>query len=62
MRAGMNCGGQTLASLPLPADATAEGGMSGCYLRTIARAGKAVLHVSAPQLADAEVEFTVEKE
>ena len=50
------------AELVGPADATAEGGMSGCYLRTIARAGKAVLHVSAPQLADAEVEFTVEKE
>ena len=50
------------AELVGPADATAEGGMSGCYIRTSGRAGKAVLHVSAPRLADAEVEFTVEKE
>lgn len=49
------------AELAGPADATAEGGMSGCYLRTTGRAGKAVLHVSSPQTASVEIEFDVEK-
>ena len=49
------------AELASPADAAAEGGMSGCYLRTTGRAGKAVLHVSSPQTASVEIEFSVEK-
>ena len=47
------------AELCGPADVTAEGGMSGCYVRTIGRAGKAVLHISAPQAGEAQIEFTV---
>ena len=50
------------AELVGPADATAEGGMGGCYIRTNGRAGKAVLHVSTPQTAAAEIEFDVVKE
>ena len=49
------------AELCSPADTAAEGGMSGCYLRTTGRTGKAVLHVSSPQTASVEIEFTVEK-
>ena len=50
------------AELASPPETTAEGGMGGCYLRTIGRAGKAVLHVSAPQMTAVEIEFSVEKE
>lgn len=50
------------AELAGPSDVTAEGGMSGCYLYTIGRAGKAVLHVSSPQTASVEIEFDVVKE
>jgi len=50
------------AELAGPADATAEGGMSGCYVRTVGRAGKAVLLVSSPQTAAVEISFDVTKE
>ena len=50
------------AELAGPADATAEGGMSGCYVRTVGRAGKAVLLVSSPQTAAVEISFEVTKE
>jgi len=49
------------AELAGPADVTAEGGMSGCYLRTTGRAGKAVLHVSSPQTASVQIEFDIVK-
>ena len=49
------------AELAVPADTAAEGGMSGCYVRTNGRAGKAVLTVSSPQTASAEIEFEVVK-
>ena len=35
--------------------------MSGCYVRTTGRAGKAVLHVSSPQTPSVEIEFDVVK-
>ena len=50
------------AELAGPSDVTAEGGMSGCYLLTTGRAGKAVLHVSSPQTPSVEIEFDVIKE
>ena len=50
------------AELCSPADATAEGGMSGCYLRSVGRAGKALLRVSAPQAGQLEIEFDIVKE
>ena len=50
------------AELCSPADQTAEGGMSGCYVRSAGRAGKAVLHISAPQAGEAEIEFEIVKE
>ena len=50
------------AELCSPADAAAEGGMSGCYVRSVGRAGKAVLHISAPQAGEVEIEFDVVKE
>ena len=42
--------------------AVAEGGMTGTYLRTVGKAGKAVLTISAPQTESVTLSFTVEKE
>ena len=42
--------------------AVAEGGMTGTYLRTVGKAGKAVLTVSAPQMESVTLSFTIEKE
>ena len=50
------------AELASPAFAAAEGGMSGCYVKTNGRAGRAVLHIASPQTAEVEIEFTVNKE
>ena len=50
------------AELVGPQTAVAEGGMSGAYLRTLGRAGKAVLTVSAPQTTPVTVELKIEKE
>ena len=50
------------AELASPAVVTAEGGMSGCYVRSCGRAGRAVLHIAAPQTDEVEIEFTVIKE
>ena len=50
------------AELCGPADAAAEGGMSGCYVRTTGRAGSAVLHISSPQTPSAEIRFEIVKE
>ena len=50
------------AELAGPAFATAEGGMSGCYVRTTGRAGKAVLLISSEQAGSCEIEFDVVRE
>ena len=42
-----------------PRIVTAEGGMCGTYLRTVGKAGKAVLTVSTPGLEPVTVEFTI---
>lgn len=42
--------------------AVAEGGMTGTYLRTVGKAGKAVLTISAPQTESVTLSFTAEKE
>lgn len=52
-------GAAELASAP---ETTAEGGMGGCYVRSTGRPGKAVLHVSAPQAGEAEIEFDIIRE
>ena len=43
-----------------PALVTAEGGMTGCYLRTKGEAGEALLHVDAGQAGRITLRFTVE--
>ena len=48
------------AALVGPAAVTAEGGMCGTYVRTLGRAGQALLTVSAPGTESVTVEFTVE--
>ena len=50
------------AELVGPAAVTAEGGMCGTYVRTLGRAGRARLTVSAPGAESASVDFTVEIE
>ena len=47
------------AELAGPATATAEGGMTGCYVRTCSRKGSAVLTVSAPGLESVKLEFKI---
>ena len=49
------------AELVGPGVITAEGGMCGCYVRTIAKSGRAVLTVSTEQTGPVTVEFTIEK-
>ena len=43
-----------------PADTAAEGGMGGCYVRTVGREGRATLLIRAPQAGEAKIDFTVE--
>ena len=50
------------AELVGPPIVTAEGGMCGCYLRTLGRSGSATLTVSAEQTAPVTIRFTIEKE
>lgn len=45
-----------------PAVTTAEGGMCGTYVRTLGRAGTAVLTVHTQQTADVTINFTIEIE
>lgn len=47
------------AALAGPQTAAAEGGMCGTYVRTVGRAGQAVLTVCADGLAPVEVRFTI---
>ena len=42
-----------------PSVVTAEGGMSGCYLRTLGRAGRATLEIRCAQAEPVSVSFTV---
>ncbi len=48
------------AELAGPTVVTAEGGMCGTYVRSIGKAGKAVLTVSCPQCEDVSAEFDIE--
>jgi len=48
------------AALCGPADVTAEGGMTGCFIRSVGRSGSALLRISSPQTEAVEIEFTVE--
>lgn len=50
------------AELIGPAVVTAEGGMAGTYVRTVGRAGRARLVLSAPGVESAAVDFTVQVE
>ena len=43
-----------------PALAAAEGGMTGCYLRTKGEAGEGLLHIRGGQAGDVTLRFTVE--
>ncbi len=43
-----------------PALVTAEGGMTGCYLRTKGEAGEALLHIRSSQVGAVTLRFTVE--
>ena len=43
-----------------PAIVTAEGGMTGCYLRTAGETGEAALHIDAGQAGSLTLRFTVE--
>ncbi len=43
-----------------PALVTAEGGSTGCYLRTKGETGEALLRISNPQLGETTLRFTVE--
>ena len=48
------------AELVGPATVTAEGGMCGCYVRSIGKAGKAQLTVTCPQCGSVSLEFDIE--
>lgn len=50
------------AELVGPADVTAEGGMSGCYLRTVGKSGSAVLTIRAPQAGEISIRFNISAE
>lgn len=50
------------AALVGPDTAVAEGGMTGTYIRTIGREGKAKLIVNAAGMESAVLEFNIEKE
>ncbi len=50
------------AALVGPDTVTAEGGMCGTYVRTLGRAGRASLRISAPDLAPVSIHFTIEKQ
>jgi len=47
------------AELMGPASVTAEGGMCGCYLRSVGRNGSAKLTISTPQTESVCLEFTI---
>ena len=47
------------AELIGPDMVTAEGGMCGTYIRTVGRAGRAVLSISSPGLETVKIEFEV---
>ena len=49
------------AKLVGPAVVTAEGGMTGTYLRTVGRAGQAKLTISTDQTDDVEILFQIHK-
>ncbi len=49
------------AELVGPTVVTAEGGMTGCYVRTLGRAGEAVLTVIGDRMAPVEIKFTIKK-
>ena len=49
------------AELVGPTVVTAEGGMTGCYVRTVGRVGEAVLTVIGERMAPAEIRFTIRK-
>ena len=48
------------AELVGPSLLTAEGGMTGCYLRTKGETGEALLHIRCAQTGDVTLHFTVE--
>ena len=50
------------AQLVGPTVVTAEGGMTGCYLKTIGEAGEAVLTVIGERMSPLELHFTIRKE
>lgn len=50
------------AELCGPPLVTAEGGMCGCYVRSLGRSGRAKLSVSNPQTGSAELEFSISTE
>ncbi len=50
------------AELIGPGDIAAEGGACGTYVRTVGRAGSAVLTVSTPQTESVTIRFTVQEE
>ena len=47
------------AELVGPTVVTAEGGMTGCFLRTVGKAGEAVLTVVGERMAPLELKFAV---
>lgn len=49
------------AELVGPSAVTAEGGMCGCYIRTLGKNGRAALTVSTAQAGAVTVEFTIRK-
>ena len=49
------------AELVGPTVVTAEGGMTGCLIRTVGKAGKAVLSVIGDRMAPLELRFTIRK-
>jgi beta-galactosidase len=42
-----------------PDTVTAEGGMTGCYLRTLGKRGRATLEISSAQTEPVSIHFTV---
>ncbi len=50
------------ASLVGPEMAVAEGGMTGCYIKTVGKEGKARVMISGPQVETVTIEFDIEKE
>ena len=50
------------AQLVGPTVVTAEGGMTGCFVRTVGTAGEAVLTVIGERMAPLELRFTIKQQ